>query len=223
MKRLLLSLSILFAFVLPASAEEAPQRVVDDALATFREMTADPDFANLNSLLRRAKAVVIVPQMIKGGFIVGGEWGQGVLLARDGATHLWSPPAFVTLASGSIGLQIGGSVSQVVLVVMTDTGLEAILRDKMTLGGEASVAAGPVGAGVNAQSTSDVNDDVYAYAKSQGLFGGVAVEGAVLEPDWDRIRFYYGDNYTPRQIVVQQRVDNPGADALRAALLEASN
>ena len=218
MTRLLLPVLALLILVLPARAEEAPQRVVDAALATYREMTVDPDFANLTSLLVRAKAVVIVPEMYKGGFIIGGEYGQGVLLARDAATGLWSPPAFVTLASGSIGLQIGGSVSQVVLVVMTDTGLDAILKDKMTLGGEASVAAGPVGAGVDAQSTSDINDDVYAYAKAQGLFAGAAIEGAVLESDPDRIRFYYGATYSPRQIVLGKVADNAGADALRAAL-----
>ena len=218
MKRLLLSLLCIAAFAAPARAEEAPQRVVDEALATYRNMTTDPDFANLNSLLARAKAVVIVPEMIKGGFIIGGEWGQGVMLARDGTSGLWSQPAFVTLASGSIGLQIGGSVSQVVLVVMTDTGLDAMLQDKVTLGGEASVAAGPVGAGVNAQSTSDVNDDVYAYAKSQGLFAGAAIEGAVLEADPDRNRFYYGSEFSTRQIVFGQATPNAGADALRAAL-----
>jgi lipid-binding SYLF domain-containing protein len=218
MKRLLLSLLCIAAFAASARAEETPQRVVDEALATYRNMTTDPDFANLNSLLARAKAVVIVPEMIKGGFIIGGEWGQGVMLARDAASGAWSQPAFVTLASGSIGLQIGGSVSQVVLVVMTDTGLDAMLQDKVTLGGEASVAAGPVGAGVNAQSTSDVNDDVYAYAKSQGLFAGAAIEGAVLEADPDRNRFYYGGEFSTRQIVFGQATPNAGADALRAAL-----
>ncbi len=218
MKKLLLGLLAALALALPAAAEEPPQRVVDEALATLREMTADPDFSNLHGLLARAKAVIIVPEMIKGGFIIGGEWGQGVLLARDQETRLWSAPAFVTLGSGSIGLQIGGSVSQVVLVVMTQAGLEAILKNQVTLGGEASVAAGPVGAGVDAQSTSDVNTDVYAYAKSQGLFAGAAIEGAVLEPDTDRIRFYYGANYTPRQIVIGNVVDNPGSAALRAML-----
>ena len=218
MKKLLLGLLAALALALPAAAEEPPQRVVDEALATLREMTADPDFSNLHGLLARAKAVIIVPEMIKGGFIIGGEWGQGVLLARDQETRLWSAPAFVTLGSGSIGLQIGGSVSQVVLVVMTDTGLDAMLKDKVTLGGEASVAAGPVGAGVNAQSTSDVNDDVYSYAKSQGLFAGAAIEGAVLEPDPDRNRFYYGAEFSTRQIVFGEAGFNAGADALRAAL-----
>lgn len=218
MKRILLSLLCIAAFAGAARAEEPPQRVVDQALATYNNMTSDPDFANLNSLLARAKAVVIVPEMIKGGFIIGGEWGQGVMLAHDAVTGTWSQPAFVTLASGSIGLQIGGSVSQVVLVVMTDTGLDAMLKDKLTLGGEASVAAGPVGAGVNAQSTSDVNDDVYAYAKSQGLFAGAAIEGAVLEPDPDRNRFYYGAEFSTRQIVFGEATPNAGADALRAAL-----
>lgn len=218
MKRILLSLLCIVAVTGTARAEDAPQRVVDAALATYRNLTADPDFANLNSLLARAKAVVIVPEMIKGGFIIGGEWGQGVMLARDGATGAWSEPAFVTLASGSIGLQIGGSVSQVVLVVMTDTGLNAMLKDKVTLGGGASVAAGPVGAGVNAQSTSDINDDVYSYAKAQGLFAGAAIEGAVLESDPERNRFYYGAEYSTRQIVLGHVASNAGADALRAAL-----
>lgn len=219
MSRLFLPLLVLFLFgVSGARAEDTPQRVVDRALATYREMTADPDYANLNRLLQSARAVIVVPTMYKGGFIIGGEWGRGVLLARDMATGLWSPPAFVTLTSGSIGLQIGGSVSQIVLVVMTEAGLNGVLKDKITLGAGVSIAAGPVGTGVTAQSSSDVNDDIYAYAKSKGLFAGVAIEGAVLETDADRNRFYYGSPYSPRQIVQQGLASNPGADRLRAAL-----
>jgi lipid-binding SYLF domain-containing protein len=216
----LIAAVIVLTFALPAAsarAADSPQNIVDSALVTFNNMTSDPNFSNINSLLDRAKAIIIVPDMFKAGFIIGGQFGNAVLLAHSGDGS-WSPVAFLKMGAGSVGLQIGASVSKVVLVVMTEGGLNAILANKVTLGGEASVAAGPVGAGVAAQTTTDVGADVYSYTKGQGLFVGASLEGAVIEPDSERNKLYYGRAVTLADIVINRIVDNAGGNQLRAVL-----
>jgi lipid-binding SYLF domain-containing protein len=213
-----LAVAVALAAAAPARAAE-PAQVVADAQATVEELVADPNFGNLRGLLARAHGVVVVPELYKAGFILGGEAGQAVVLARDVNTGEWSYPAFMTMASGSVGLQIGASVSQIVLVVMTDHGMEAMLADKVDVGGDASVAAGPVGLNVEAATTStEMGEDIYAYGTGQGLFAGVAVEGAILIPDEDANQLYYGEAATTREIVQAGEVWNDDADGLRAAL-----
>jgi lipid-binding SYLF domain-containing protein len=203
---------------IPASAE-TPQDLVAAATATVEQFVADADFDNLRTLLERARGVVIVPDLYKAGLIIGGETGSAVILARDVNSGAWSYPAFMTMASGSVGLQIGASVSRIVLVIMTDKGMEAMLADKVNIGGDASVAAGPVGANVEAATTStEMDQDIYAYGTGQGLFAGVAVEGAILIPDEDANQLYYGEAATTREIVQAGTVENGDADGLRAAL-----
>ncbi len=202
----------------PAFAD-SPQDLVAEAEVTVQQLVADPDFENLTDLLARARGVVVVPELYKAGFIIGGEAGRAVILARDVNTGEWSYPAFMTMASGSVGLQIGASISQIVLVIMTDAGMEAMLADKVDVGGDASVAAGPVGLNVEAATTStDFDQDIYAYGTGQGLFAGVAVEGAILIPDEDTNQLYYGEAATTREIVQAGTVSNGDADGLRAAL-----
>ena len=219
MKHLIAAVFVL-AFAIPAAsarAADSPQNIIDSALVTYDNMIADPNFANLGSLLDRAKAIIIVPDMFKAGFIIGGQFGNGVMLTHTDAGG-WGPVAFLKMGAGSVGLQIGASVSKVVLVVMTEGGLDAILRNKVTLGGEASVAAGPIGAGVAAQTTTDIGADVYAYTKAQGLFVGASFEGAVIEPDGKRNAEYYGRSVSLRDILINRVVDNAGGNALRMAL-----
>ncbi len=219
MKHLIAAVFVL-ALAIPAAspkAADSPQNIVDSALVTFNNMSADPNFKNLNSLVDRAKAIIIVPDMFKAGFIIGGQFGNAVMLVR-GEDGSWSPVGFLQMGAGSVGLQIGAQVSKVVLMVMTDGGLEAILSNKVTLGGDASVAAGPVGAGVAAQTTTDIGADVYSYTKAQGLFVGASLEGAVIEPDSKRNAEYYGRSVTLRDIMINRVVDNAGANALRARL-----
>ncbi|MFQ5970870.1 MAG: lipid-binding SYLF domain-containing protein [Alphaproteobacteria bacterium] len=169
------------------------------------------------SAIDRAKAIVIIPSLLKGGFILGGEGGRGVLLARreDGR---WGSPAFITLGAASIGLQIGGQVSEVVFTIMTDKGLNAVLVNKFKLGADASVALGPVGGNVEASTTTAIGADIFSYARTQGLFGGGAFEGAVItqRDEWNEA--YYGAVYTPRRIITDPAVPSPGAASLRAAL-----
>ncbi|HSR71739.1 MAG TPA: lipid-binding SYLF domain-containing protein, partial [Kiloniellales bacterium] len=151
------------------------------------------------------------------GFIVGAEGGSGVLLVR-GSDGSWSPPAFYTLAAGSIGLQIGGQVSEVVFTLMNDGAVNAMLKNEVKLGADASVAIGPIGAGVEASTTTNLREDIIAFSRAVGLFAGGAFEGAKLisRENWNAE--YYGAAASPKAIVVDRKFFNPQADKLRQAL-----
>jgi SH3 domain-containing YSC84-like protein 1 len=201
-------------------AGTAEQRaLLAEAEATLQTLTTDPNLGtNFKSALARSRAVFIVPQLIKGGFIVGGEGGTGVLLARlpEGG---WSAPAFIVMGGASIGLQLGGQVSQVAFTIMTDNGLAAILNNKVKLGADLSVAVGVAGAGTGASTTTAAGADVYQFAVSKGLFGGGVVQGAVLEPrdSWNAA-LYNGQYKTVRDIVTDRSLNPPEGDRLREEL-----
>ena len=223
MKTLLQRLPPLLAlaalFVLPGAATASEQQaLIDKAISAVAEIKTDPHFANFSDLLARAKGVVIVPERIKAGFILGGEGGRGVLLAREPQTGTWGYPAFYTLASGSVGLQFGAQISQAVFLVMTDGGLDKLISGKVTLGGDANIAAGPFGTGVEAGTTLNGGLDFYAFARAKGAFFGASVEGGALLPNDAWNAAYYGAEVTPADIVVERKVVNPGADTLRGEL-----
>ncbi len=194
------------------------QALIDQARLVVNELKGNPHFDAFRELLGQSKAVVVVPELVKAGFIFGGEIGTGVLLARDPATGEWSYPAFYTMTSGSFGLQIGVQVSKVILLVMTDGGLDKLMSANVTLGADANIAAGPIGAGVQADTTLNVDVDIYSFATSKGLFGGISLEGGVLVADDDAGEAYYNKPLTARGIVILRQASNPGADDLRAAL-----
>ncbi len=200
----------------PAWALSEQQEIVDKSRITFDKLITSEEFAELPGYVKRAKAVLIYPELIKGGFIVGGEGGMGVLMAR-GDTG-WSDPAFYTLAAGSIGLQIGGQVSEVVFTIMSPKALDAVLDNQMKFGGDMSIAAGPIGKGVGADTTTNLEADVYSFAKTAGLFGGISFEGAgILKRDsWNEA--YYGQGATPYDIVIARKLTNPNAQELKNAL-----
>jgi lipid-binding SYLF domain-containing protein len=192
------------------------QEIVDKSRITFDKLITSEEFSELPGYVKRAKAVLIYPELIKGGFIVGGEGGMGVLMSR-GETG-WSDPAFYTLAAGSIGLQIGGQVSEAVFTIMSQKALDAVLDNQMKFGGDMSIAAGPIGKGVGADTTTNLEADVYSFAKTAGLFGGVSFEGAgILKRDsWNAA--YYGQGATPYDIVIARKLTNPNAQQLKNAL-----
>ena len=155
---------------------------------------------------------MIFPNLFKAGFGIGGEGGTGVLMVR-GASG-WSPPAFYTLAAGSLGLQVGGQLSETIFTIMNEKALDAVLDNQMKLGGDVSAAAGPVGKGIGADTTTNFGADVYTFAKTSGLFGGVSFEGAgMLKKDsWNRA--YYGEGASPYAIVIQRKFQNPNTTSL---------
>jgi len=206
---------------LPASAQQTPQQeLLDRAVLALAAVRQDARLGEpMGRALARAKAVIIVPNLVKGGFIVGGEGGNGVMLARlpDGG---WSGPTFVALGAASFGLQIGGSISEVVFTIMTDGGLNAVLVNKVKLGADAALAVGPVGGNVEASITTAIGADIFSYAVSQGLFAGGAFEGAVITQRHTWNQAFYGADYLPRRILTDAAIAiaSPGAEALRASL-----
>ena len=203
----------------PAAASSAEQRLVDQARIAVEQLRADPNLPIFPDLLARAKAVLVVPELVKAGFIIGGEGGSGVLLVRGAEADDWSYPAFYTMAAGSIGFQIGAQVSKVMFLIMTDGGLDALMSSNMTLGADASIAAGPIGAGIEAGTTFNAEADIYSFSHTKGLFGGLSFEGAVLVSDDDASEAYYGKPVTARGVVIHREVENTGADGLREALV----
>lgn len=201
----------------PAEAATKPEELVERATLTLEKLLVDPNMPELRGYLERAQGVLIIPQLIKGGFLIGGEGGSGVLLVK-GSDGTWSSPAFYTLGGASFGLQIGGKLSEVVFTIMSDGAIEALLDTQFKLGADASVAVGPIGKGVEASTTANLSDDIYAFSREVGLFGGGALEGAAIlkRTEWNEA--YYAAGADPRKIVIERRYFNPHADRLRAAL-----
>ncbi len=203
----------------PAAAEDpTPGELVDKARITVERLSRHPDLgANVRRFIGEARALLIFPQLIKGAFLFGGEGGSGVLVARDKRGR-WSYPAFYTMASFSFGLQFGGQTAEAILVLRTEGALKSVLDDQLKLGADASVAAGPVGAGIEGGTTTNVGADILSYSTSQGLFAGASLEGAVIarRNDWNQA--YYDPAATPHSIVIDRRHANPDADRLRETL-----
>lgn len=202
-----------------ASVLARAQGAVADATVTVRELRADSGFkAELNDFLSRARAAVVVPSFFKGGFVVGAAYGTALLLVRD-ETGTFSQPAFLEMSAGSVGFQAGAQDARIVLLVMTDAGLQAILKDRFKMEAGASLSFGIFGGGLATGSTTDVNQDIVAFSHSRGLFAGGALEGAVIEPrpDWNAV-YYDAPGVTPEAIVFERRVANPASAPLIQAL-----
>ena len=198
-----------------SSAE--PDKLVVDARTTLNNFLRDPDQTWIQRNLDRARAVLIAPQIVRAGFIFGGSGGRAVLVARDGRT--WAGPAFYDLATASVGFQAGVDVSEVVIVVMTEKGLNSLLSNSFKIGGDASVAAGPVGAG--AQST--VTADLVAFSRAKGVYGGVNLDGTVVHSNvaWNDA-YYGGQNVLPPDILIRRSVRSGKSDALLAEVSRAT-
>ena len=180
-----------------------PEQLSDSARTSFSGMMKDNDYPSLVDLATRAKAIIIVPNLIRAAFFFGGRGGNGVMLVH-GADGTWSPPAFYTLGGISWGLQFGGQSSELVIAVMTDKGLSAIMDREVTLGADAGIAVGELGKGVNAATGMNTKADMYAFARSQGLFVGVSLEGSVIAPRETWNQQLYGQDATPESILVNR-------------------
>ena len=197
------------------------QQVVDKAKLTLEKFAANPNIGWTSTQARYAKAILIVPQLLKGAFLFGFEGGTGVLLVRDEETGEWSQPAFYKLRTGSFGLQIGAQSSDMVFLVMTTKGVESFYTSSFRLGGDVSIALGPVGAGAKGQTSLTFSFDMLAYTSDQGVFAGISAEGAgvITRAKWNEA--YYERGTRPTDIILKKTVSNPGSEGLRASLAEA--
>lgn len=201
---------------LPARADDASDAkgVVDKATATVNAFAADKDYASMPALLAKAKAVLVYPQIIEGGFIIGGSGGTGVLLVRDEKTGKFSEPAFYSMGGISIGFLAGGQAAEVMLLINSQKALDSMLSTKVKLGASVSVAAGPKGAGQGATVTADI----VSYSKAKGAFASMALDGQVIDVRDSLNAAYYSKAVTPVDILVKHNVRNAGAAPLQAAL-----
>ncbi len=215
----LIATIFLLSAVIPASAGDfsKPEELVVKANITFSNFVADPDMTWFRNNVKKAKAVLIVPQLLKAGFIFGGSGGSGALLARDAKTGRWSYPAFYTMGAASFGFQAGAQASEVILMIMTEKGLNAMLSTSAKLGGDMSVAAGPVGAGASVATA-----DVLAFSRTKGVFAGVSVEGSVIKTRDGWNQEYYGKPVTAVDILIRRSVKNPKADKLIQTVTKAT-
>jgi lipid-binding SYLF domain-containing protein len=201
----------------PAQALTEQQELIDKAALTVKKLRGDPEFPDLTTALDKAKAVLVFPDVLKAGAIIGGEGGDGILVVR-GEDGSWSYPAFFSMGGGSLGLQLGVQTSELLLVVRTAGALDAVLNHQVKLGGDLSIAAGATGTSTGAATTTALGADIYSYARTGGVFVGATVEGAVLSKRDDWNYDYYGPGATARSIALERKFMNPGADGLRASL-----
>ncbi len=199
------------------------QSAVDRAAAAVEALRTGPGAPpNMGELLHNARGIMIFPELVKAGFIFGAQGGSGVLLSRDPATNTWSYPAFYVFGAGSFGLQAGIQLSKIVFIIMNDKALNALMSDEFKVGAEAGIAIVTIGAGAEASTTSAAGGDIYAFATSMGLFGGVALQGGIIKPRVAYDHDYYGPTVRAEDIVLARTAKNPGADPLREALAKAS-
>jgi lipid-binding SYLF domain-containing protein len=201
----------------PSIAQQDQQALVKAAQSTFSDFQRDPDMTWFRGHIGQARGILIAPEIVKAGWIFGGSGGRAVLYARNGQGK-WAGPAFYNIGAASVGFQAGLSVSQTITLVMTEKGLNSLLANSVKLGGDASIAAGPVGAGAN----SDVTTDFVAFSRAKGLYGGLNLEGSVISPANDWNNTYYGKNVLPPDIVIRGDAHNPNGDILAADIAKAS-
>jgi len=210
----------LMAASLPAQASDASDAsdLAQKAQSTIAEFGANKDFPTFSPALAKARGVLIFPQILKAGFILGGSGGSGVLLVRDAKTGGWAGPAFYTMGSASLGFQAGASAAEVVMIINSQKALDSLLSNKVKIGADASAAIGPKGVGTGTSLAADF----IVYSTVKGAFAGMAVDGSVLDVRQTLNAGYYGKPATPVEILVKQEAVNPAAAGLKAAVKKAA-
>jgi len=221
--------TVLFAVILLVSSFQVfaskrgdAEAIVSKSVTVLNNFAKDPDMTWFRQNINRAKGVLIIPKIVRAGFIFGGSGGNGVLLRHNATYHLsatdalkqWSYPAFYSTGSISWGLQAGVDSSEVVMLIMTEKGMDSLLSTKIQLGADVSVAAGPVGAGAKVATA-----DVLQFSRSKGIYGGLTLDGSVLEPRESWSSAYYGQAFSAMDILVKGLARNPQAYNLREKLM----
>lgn len=206
------------AFAPSAFAQADQQKLVDQSATTFNNFVRDPDMTWFQQNVGRAKGVLIAPEIVKAGFIFGGSGGRAILIARDPKSGKFVGPAFYALATASVGFQAGVAVSETITLVMTEKGMNSLLSPSFKMGGDASVAAGPVGAGAK----SDIVADLISFSRSKGVYGGLNLDGTVVNTADDWNQAFYGKKVLATDILVRGDVHNKGADKLISEIAKAA-
>jgi lipid-binding SYLF domain-containing protein len=201
MRRLfvLIALVVTGAVAFAADLSTRETKRIQEAAAVLREIHSVPDKDIPQDLWDRARCVIVIPGLKKAAFVIGGEYGKGLMSCRKEGG--WTAPAFMEIGKGSWGLQIGAQSIDLVLIVTSDRGMEKLLHNKVSLGAEASVAAGPVGRDARAATDAQLNSEILSYSRTQGLFAGINLSGGVIQPDDDDNRDLYGKTVSPADIL----------------------
>jgi lipid-binding SYLF domain-containing protein len=216
---LLLCLGLVATAVLYAANKE--QERLENSGVVMQEIMNVPD--NIpQEVIEKAECVIVFPSVLKAAFVVGASYGRGAMVCRTGKNFRgpWGAPAMYALEGGSVGFQIGGQATDLVLLVMNERGADSILNSKVKLGGDASVAAGPVGRDASADTDAYMRAEILSYSRTRGLFAGVSLEGSTLRPDDDATADVYGRKLTAREIVMGGKVGIPKSGRHLVAVLQ---
>ncbi|MDD2767573.1 MAG: lipid-binding SYLF domain-containing protein [Methylococcus sp.] len=216
--RLVVLAALLLAAPVRADDRDIANDLLRDATITFNEFVSDPNMGWFRDNVKDARALVIAPQVLKLGFVFGGSGGNAIVLAKDKQTGEWGYPAFYTAGAVTAGLQIGGELTDIIMMVMTEGGMNALLSSKFQLGADASIAAGPVGTGSQVATV-----DILQFSRAKGIYGGLTLEGAVIAPRDGLNSAFYGRIVDPVDILIRHTVTNPLADRLRKAVAKATS
>ena len=205
----LISFCIIFVlfFVSGAWADGSKQRnMLRTSQMILEEIQKSPDQQIPMNLMSKAKAIIVFPTMLKAGFFVGARYGKGIASVRTEETGEWGPPAFLYTTGGSFGFQFGAQATDLILLVMSQRGLEGLLNEQFTLGGDIAISVGPVGRHAEASADIFMQGEIYSYSRSKGLFGGVSLKGTIITSDSDANLAYYGHHYTSEDILLTKQV-----------------
>ena len=205
-----------------AMAADTPAERLTEAANVLGEVMRTPDKGIPQDLLSKAECVIVVPGLKKAAFVVGGQYGRGFVECRQADGLGWGSPAAVRVEGGSVGFQIGGSSTDVIMLVMNKNGMQKLMGDKFTLGADASVAAGPVGRTAKADTNVRMDAEILAWSRAKGLFAGISLNGATLRPDHDVNAELYGKKVTNQEIIGGNMTAPPAAQSLRDALTKYS-
>ena len=192
-----------------AAKAAGPEKIIKNSMIVMKEIKDAPDGGIPDGLLARCEGLAIFPSVYKGGFVIGASYGKGLMAVRNPKTGKWRGPAFLQIGSGSFGWQIGVQATDLILVIMNQRGVNAFFKNNLTLGGDISVAAGPVGRNLKASTDATLKAAVYSYSRSKGFFAGLSLEGAYLHHDYKTDEALYGRILTPGEILSQKAVSVP--------------
>ena len=205
----LISFGIVFTLFLVSGAwaDGSKQRkILRTSQFVLEEIQKSPDQQIPMNLISKAKAIIVFPTMLKAGFFVGARYGKGIASVRAEETGEWGPPAFLFTTGGSFGFQFGAQAIDLILLVMSQRGLEGLLNEQFTLGGDIAISAGPIGRHAEASADVFMQGEIYSYSRSKGLFGGVSLKGTIISSDSDANLTYYGHPYTSKEILLTKQV-----------------